>query len=203
MSPAETALAFVWRSLRSFCARVIWTTLVARSRSASRKHVWIPSSSVTAEDLAEAANIFLAMHDFDLAEQYFDKAQLAGANNRTVAIGLTNTYLAEGNTRKAEATLASLGPANDFRDDYDYMMASANLYRQRQDPLHALVGIRAGQHGGRPAGSGSRRDRTVRSGRPGRPSDQRQSQLRPRGFLRRRSRRHQCLHAGRENPRRT
>src|SRR6266700_2386020 len=39
---------------------------------------------------------------------------------------------------KAEMTLASLGPTNSFRDDYDYMMASANLSRQRQDPLHAL-----------------------------------------------------------------
>src|SRR6202035_4563034 len=48
------------------------------------------------------------------------------------------TYLAEGNTRKAEAALASAGSANDYRDDYDYMMASANLSRQRQDPLHAL-----------------------------------------------------------------
>ena len=96
-------------------------------------------SPVTAEDIAEAANLFLAMHDFDLAETYFDKAKLAGANNRTVAIGLTNTYLAEGDTRKAEAALASLGPTSDFRDDYDYMMASANLYRQRQDPLHALA----------------------------------------------------------------
>jgi len=95
-------------------------------------------SPVTAEDLAQAANLFLAMHDFDLAESYFDKAKLAGANRRIVAIGLTNTYLAEGNTRQAEVTLASLGPISDFSDDYDYMMASANLSRQRQDPLHAL-----------------------------------------------------------------
>ncbi len=95
-------------------------------------------SAVTAEDLSQAAGLFLAMHDFDLAETYFDKAKLAGANNRNVAIGLTNTYLAEGNTRKAGVTLATLGPPNDFRDDYDYMMASANVSRQRQDPLHAL-----------------------------------------------------------------
>jgi len=95
-------------------------------------------SSVTAEDLSQAASLFLAMHDFDLAETYFDKAKLAGANNRSVAIGLTNTYLAEGQTQKAEVALASLGSAADYRDDYDYMMASANLYRQRQDPLHAL-----------------------------------------------------------------
>ena len=96
------------------------------------------SSTVTAEDLAEAANIFLAMHDFELAETYFDKATLAGANSRSVTIGLTNTYLAEGETGKAAATLSTLGPSADFRDDYDYMMTAANLSRQRQDSLHEL-----------------------------------------------------------------
>ena len=95
-------------------------------------------SPVTAEDLSQAADLFLAMHDFDLAESYFAKAKMAGANNLSVEVGLTNTYLAEGNTRKAEATLAKLGPREDYRDDYEYMMASANVARQRQDPLHAL-----------------------------------------------------------------
>jgi len=96
------------------------------------------ASPVTADDILEAANIFLAMHEFDLAETYFDKAQLAGANERTVAIGMTNTYLAEGKTQKANDALASLGSTSDFRDDYDYMMAAANLHRQRQDTVHAL-----------------------------------------------------------------
>ena len=73
-----------------------------------------PDSPVTGDDFAQAADLFLAMHDFDLAETYFNKAQLAGANNRTVAIGFTNTYLAEGNTGKAGAALASLGPADRF-----------------------------------------------------------------------------------------
>src|SRR5215831_5156067 len=41
--------------------------------------------------------------------------------------------------QKAGQALASLGPASDFSDDYDYMMAAANLYRQRQDPLHSLA----------------------------------------------------------------
>jgi tetratricopeptide (TPR) repeat protein len=99
----------------------------------------LPDSPVSGQDFADAGNLFLAMHDFDLGEQYFARAQMAGANNRAVAIGLTNTYLAEGNTQKAGSTLASLGPATEFRDDYDYMMASANLYRQRQDPLHSLA----------------------------------------------------------------
>lgn len=98
-----------------------------------------PDSPVTAEDYADAADLFLAMHDFELAETYFNKAELAGANNRVVQIGLTNTYLAEGETSKAGAALGSLGPANNYTDDYDYMMAAANLSRQRQDPLHALA----------------------------------------------------------------
>lgn len=98
-----------------------------------------PDSAVTGEDFADAANVFLAMHDFELAENYFRKAQIAGASSRSVAIGLTNTYLAEGDTEKAGAALASLGPANELREDYDYMMACANLYRQRQDPLHSLA----------------------------------------------------------------
>ena len=99
----------------------------------------LPDSPVNGQDYADAGNLFLAMHDFDLAEQYYSRAQMAGANKRAVAIGLTNTYLAEGNTEKAGATLSSLGPASEYQDDYDYMMASANLYRQRQDPLHSLA----------------------------------------------------------------
>jgi tetratricopeptide (TPR) repeat protein len=98
----------------------------------------VDASPVTPEAILEAANIFLAMHDFDLAETYFDKARLAGANPRDVTVGLTNAYLAQGETRRAETELASLGPSGDFRDDYDYMMASANLYRQRQDTVQAL-----------------------------------------------------------------
>lgn len=95
-------------------------------------------SPVSPEDILDAANIFLGIHDFDLAETYFDKAKLAGANPRLVEIGLANTYVAEGETHKAEEALASLGPVSNFADDYDYMIAAANLYRQRQDTVHAL-----------------------------------------------------------------
>lgn len=98
-----------------------------------------PDSPIIGQDYADAANVFLSMHDFDLAENYFNRAKLSGANNRSVQIGLTNTYLAEGDTQKAGEALASLGPSTDFAGDYDYMMAAANLYRQRQDPLHSLA----------------------------------------------------------------
>jgi tetratricopeptide (TPR) repeat protein len=97
------------------------------------------AAPVAPEDILGAANVFLSIHDFDLAETYFDKARLSGADSRTVAIGMTNTYLAQGQTQKAQKELASLGPANRYRDDYDYMMASANLYRQRQDSARALA----------------------------------------------------------------
>jgi tetratricopeptide (TPR) repeat protein len=98
----------------------------------------IGSSPVSADDIVQAANIFLGSHDFDLAEMYFDKAKLAGANPRTVEIGLANTYIEEGETHKAEEALASLGPVDNFTDDYDYMVAAGNVYRQRQDTVHAL-----------------------------------------------------------------
>ena len=98
----------------------------------------VDASPVTPEDISEAAGIFLAMHDLDLAETYYDKARLAGGNPRSIEIGLANTYLAEGETAKAQSALSSLGSADDYRDDYDYMMAAANLYRQRQDTVHAL-----------------------------------------------------------------
>lgn len=98
----------------------------------------VSSSPVSPDDIADAASIFLALHNFDLAETYFDKAKMVGANPRIVDIGLANTYLAEGDNHKAEEALASLGKPEDYRDDYDYMMASANLYRQRQDTVRAL-----------------------------------------------------------------
>jgi len=98
----------------------------------------VGSGPVLPEDIVGAANVFLSIHDFDLAETYFDKAQLAGADMRSVSLGLTNTYLAEGKTQSAEKALARMGSPADFRDDYEYMMAAANVYRQRQDSVHAL-----------------------------------------------------------------
>jgi tetratricopeptide (TPR) repeat protein len=98
----------------------------------------IDGGPVSSQEILDAANIFLGSHSFDLAETYFDKARLAGASPRAVEIGLANTYIAEGETHKAEDALTSLGPVDDYTDDYDYMIAAGNLYRQRQDTVHAL-----------------------------------------------------------------
>ena len=96
------------------------------------------AAPVQPDDIQEAAAIFAAMHDFDLAETYFDKAKLAGANPRNVDIGLANTYLSEGETHKAADALASLGPESEYREDYDYMTTLGNIQRQRQNTVQAL-----------------------------------------------------------------
>ncbi len=97
------------------------------------------STPISADDYVEAANIMLAMHDFDLAGKMFERAKSAGAADEVVAIGLANTYIAQGNTIEAQAALASLGNASDFSDNYDYKLAMANVYRQRHDDFRALT----------------------------------------------------------------
>lgn len=96
------------------------------------------ASPVTADNLVEAANIFLAAHDFDLAERYFAKAKDLGASDDTVAIGLANTYIAQGQDRKAEQELAALGKSADYEQSYDYQLAWANIYNQRHDNVRAI-----------------------------------------------------------------
>jgi len=97
------------------------------------------NSPVAPDDFVAAANILLAIHEFDLAQTYFEKARTAGVSDRVVAVGLANTYLAQGKTDAAAAELQSVGNSADDRGDYAYMMAWANVYRQRQDTTHALT----------------------------------------------------------------
>jgi tetratricopeptide (TPR) repeat protein len=96
------------------------------------------SNSVTPDDMVEAANILLAMHDFDLAQTYFAKARESGADDGSVSIGLANTYLAQGETHKADVELARLRGSEQYNSNYEYLMAEGTLYRQRQDTVHAL-----------------------------------------------------------------
>ncbi len=96
------------------------------------------ASPVTTDNMVEAANVFLASHDFDLASRYFAKARDMGASDDTVAIGLANTYVAQGNDRMAEKELSALGNGADYQQNYDYQVAWGNIYNQRHDTLHAL-----------------------------------------------------------------
>ena len=104
---------------------------------------------VTADNLIEAANLLLAMHDFDLANTYFQKAQQAGASQDVVAIGLANTYLAQGKTKEADEALAPLGADPASNQNYDYLLAQGEVYRQRHENWNALTALsQASQLGG-------------------------------------------------------
>jgi tetratricopeptide (TPR) repeat protein len=96
------------------------------------------AAPITTDNLISAANLFLAMHDFDLAQKYFLKAKDAGAGDQVVAIGLANVYLAQGETLSAQAQLASLGNPAEYANDFDYTLAMANVYRQQHDTYDAL-----------------------------------------------------------------
>ncbi|HSE50439.1 MAG TPA: tetratricopeptide repeat protein, partial [Terriglobales bacterium] len=97
------------------------------------------ASPVTADNLVTAANIFLAAHEFTLAEKYYQRAADAGAGPEVVALGLANTYLAQGDSLNAEAQLASLGDPSDYSSNYDYQLVSGSVYRQRHDMPRALA----------------------------------------------------------------
>lgn len=97
------------------------------------------ASPITTDNLLTAANLFLGMHDFDLAQRYFEKARAAGAADEVVAIGLANTYIAEGNPQAAQVKLSGVGNQAELTNDYDYTMAMANIYRQRHEDPQALA----------------------------------------------------------------
>ncbi len=103
---------------------------------------------VTSENLIEAANLLLAMHDFDLATQYFEKAKQAGAADEVVAIGLANTYLAQGKTKQADAALALLGSDPASNQNYDYLLAQSAVYRQSHNNQKALSLLAEASHMG-------------------------------------------------------
>ncbi len=93
---------------------------------------------VSADNLIEAANLLLSMHEFDLATSYYEKAQQAGAADEVVAIGLADTYLAQGKTKQADVQLASLGADPASNDNYDYLLAKSVIYQQRHENVNAL-----------------------------------------------------------------
>lgn len=96
------------------------------------------ASPITTDNIVEAANVFLAIHDFDLAQRYFTKAKDMGASDDTVAIGLADTYIAQNQDKKAAAVLSALGNSPDYQQNYDYQLAWANVYSQRHDTLNAI-----------------------------------------------------------------
>jgi tetratricopeptide (TPR) repeat protein len=94
--------------------------------------------AITPENLIEAGDVLMSIDQFDLAKKYFERAQAEGADPESVSIGLANACLAEGQTRSAAELLRSAGTNPDHAENYEYLVAMSNVYRQEQNTLQAL-----------------------------------------------------------------
>jgi len=95
--------------------------------------------SVTAENLVEAGDVLLSLHEYELAKKYLQRARAAGADDSIVSIAMANAYLAQGETSSAQAELALVKTDEGYEQNYEYLMARANVFRQRQENLQALT----------------------------------------------------------------
>jgi len=94
----------------------------------------------SATDLVQAADVFLGMHEYELAETYFQRALVAGAPETDVRVGLANAYLATGDAPRAEAQLTQVAKNVDVDElGYNYLMAKANLARQQRQNEEAMT----------------------------------------------------------------
>ncbi|HWG21655.1 MAG TPA: tetratricopeptide repeat protein [Terracidiphilus sp.] len=87
----------------------------------------------------EAADVFRGTHDFQLSQDYLQRAKTAGAPDAEVRIGMANNYLAVGDTTRAKAELAAVNNTSDGAPDYQYLLAQANVFRQEHQGPQALT----------------------------------------------------------------
>jgi tetratricopeptide (TPR) repeat protein len=105
----------------------------------------------TGEQLMEAADVFLGMHDYELAQAFLQRALAAGASGTSVRIGMANTYLALGDTTRAQDQLSLFSSSADSELGYPYLLAKANVLRQEHQNTQALTAFAqaanaAGEH---------------------------------------------------------
>jgi tetratricopeptide (TPR) repeat protein len=105
----------------------------------------------TGEQLMEAADAFLSMHDYELAQTYLKRALAAGAAETSVRIGLANSYLALGDTARAQDQLSVISSSAESEPGYQYLLAKASMLRQQHQSAEALTAFAqaaaaAGEH---------------------------------------------------------
>ncbi|MFP5227710.1 MAG: tetratricopeptide repeat protein [Acidobacteriota bacterium] len=93
----------------------------------------------TGSQMIQAADLFRQMHDYQLSETYLQRAEAAGASDTDVRVGLANTYLALGDTARAQGELAAISNSPDDAPNYQYLLAKANVYRQEHQNPEALT----------------------------------------------------------------
>ena len=105
-----------------------------------------PTDVTSAEDYLNAADILMNIHEYPLAQQMYGRAHALGADDMAVAVGMANASLALGDTRSAELQLASLSDDPERNDNFDFVVAQGNVYRQRGEDDRALASfVRANQ----------------------------------------------------------
>jgi len=97
------------------------------------------SEPPTGNEYMEAAGVFLTIHDFPLAQDYYQRALAAGASDTAVRVGLANTYLAQGDTTRAQAQLSAISSAPDDQPTYQLLLAQANVFQQLHNNVQALT----------------------------------------------------------------
>jgi tetratricopeptide (TPR) repeat protein len=98
-----------------------------------------PTDVTSAEDYLNAADILMSIHEYPLAQQMYGRAHALGADDTAVAVGMANASLALGDTRSAELQLASLSDDPERKNNYDFLVAQGNVYRQRGEHELALA----------------------------------------------------------------
>jgi tetratricopeptide (TPR) repeat protein len=94
--------------------------------------------AVTPENLVDAGRVLASINDYELAKKYFQRAQIEGADQESVTIGLADADLALGETQSAMTLLKSIGNDPDISEDYDYLLAMASAYQQAHQDSQAL-----------------------------------------------------------------
>lgn len=84
----------------------------------------------TGDDYLNAASIMMSIHEYNLAQRMYGRAQALGADETSVAVGMANASLALGDTRSAQVQLASLPNDPELKNNYDYQVSQGNVYRQ-------------------------------------------------------------------------
>jgi len=93
----------------------------------------------TGEQLMEAAGVFLDLHEYQLAQTYLQLSLTAGAPDTSVRIALANTYLALGETTKADVELNAVSSSADDEPSYQYLLTKAAVLRQEHQNTQALT----------------------------------------------------------------
>jgi tetratricopeptide (TPR) repeat protein len=92
----------------------------------------------TGDQYIAAAGIFQQLHEYELSETYLEKAKSAGAPDVAVRIGMANSYLALGETRRAAAELTAVKQTDDNEADYQFLLAQAAVQQQEHHTTEAL-----------------------------------------------------------------